>query len=174
MKTDNLTPPPTDLPLNAQRFTRFYLTMLILSSFGAVLPLLGVSAIADVARLWQIAPWYSVFLAINYIAIMVSYGALALLWLKRPLGIRLKLTSYGLSIVASTGLLISGAAVLREVTLTALRQNDLAATKLDPAVVENLVSTIYYLGYSLSIVGAIGFALLWMTAWKRQQKADRD
>jgi hypothetical protein len=166
--------PPTApiQPLNPNRkYTSFYLVMLILSTVGTSLAMLSLFAtVPEVIRAFPFAPGYSIFLAFDALISLISVGALVLLWLKKnPLGIWLKLSTYGALILAYIGQLIFGAPIVKDLIEQSMK--DAAIDKQTAEVFSNLG---FYGGYIFGFIITITMAILWWFAYKSQQSADEE
>jgi len=157
-------------PLNPhKKYTTFYLVMLILSTFGttgAVLSLIG--AIPEILRTFSFAPGYSVFLAFDVIITLISIVALVLLWLKKnPLGIWLKLSTYGALVIAYTGQLLFGAPIVKDIIEQSMKE-----ATIDRQTAELFGSIGFYGGYVFGFIIVITMAILWWFAYVSQKNAD--
>jgi len=177
-KTKTHTPKhvPENKPLNASRYTGFYLTLLILSTVGTSLGVGGLLNIPESIRNFEISPLYSILNLFTVLVILpVAVWALVLLWLKRPLGIWLKLGTYAASILCAVGLLIlvSTGHLIRDLANQAFDKIP-ADQKIDPLLIERVVSITLYIGLGLAIIASVVFGLLWWFAWKKQKEADSE
>lgn len=147
--------------------------MLVLSTVGTLVSLYGLLSLPlYVARIGN-EPVFSITnLVTAALVTPAAVLALVLLWRKHPLGIWLKLNTYGASVVAFLVLLLftERSAITK---LVEQSQADLASTGgLSEAAIEQIVNVTYYGTLVISIVASIVFALLWWSAWKRQLQAD--
>lgn len=174
-KTTHSGTPTKNTPLNASRYIGFYLTMLILSTAGTSFNLFNFVGITDTLQLFDKSPLFVIFdLVTILVVIPLSIWALVLLWLKRPLGIWLKLGTYTLSIVSYVVLLITASPIVRHFTDQVLAEMAKSNQTVTTAFVEGFTATIFYGGLIISIVVAIVFGLLWYFAWKKQTEADAE
>lgn len=173
-KTTPKHPVEKNTPLNATRYQGFYLTMLILSTVGTAFGVIGLWGVIDTIALFNTAPVYAVLSLINVIVVLpVAIWALILLWMKQPLGIWLKLSTYAVSILCSIGLLFSAGPVIKLYITEAVAE--MAKTpnqSVDASIIESIATIALYAGIGLSILGSIAFGLLWYFAWKKQSEAD--
>ena len=156
------------------RYTKFYLTMLILSTIGtffgsiAILSLPSTIALLDVSR-----PYGSLSLILSAVWI-VSVVALVLLWKKHPLGIQLKLSCYIVSILATIGLVMSSEPIIEllisDIEAELMRSNP---QELSADAVSDVARSAYYLGLSFSVTISTAFFWLWRKAWQLQEVFDQ-
>jgi hypothetical protein len=163
-------------PLNESRYTGFYLTLLILSTVGTSMGIFSLIGVGEAIGQFGAAPLYTIFSLINVAVVLpIAIWALVLLWMKRPLGIWLKLGSYALSIICAIGLLLSAAPAIKNVAAQMIAESAQSSSKpLDASVIETIASVAIYAGISLSIIVSIIFGLLWYFAWKKQREADSE
>jgi len=163
-------------PLNTTRYHGFYLTMLILSTIGTTLGVIGLWGIIDTIEMFDRSPVYAVFSLINVLVVLpIAIWALILLWFKHPLGIWLKLSTYGASIICAIGLLLSASPIITFLSSEAITQVRTSSDQaLSNSFIESITTIALYGGLVLSIVVSIVFGLLWYFAWKKQSKADSE
>lgn len=174
-KTTHTSTPTKNVPLNRSRYTGFYLTLLILSTVGTTFSLFNLVGVVDTINLFSISPAFVIFnLVTTLIVLPLSIWALVLLWLKRPLGIWLKLGSYVLSIISYTGLLITASPMIRHFTDQALVEIAKSNQPASASLVEAITTIGIYSGLAVSILISIVFGLLWYFAWKKQTEVDSE
>lgn len=170
--TTESTPPVVNTPHESPRYTKFYLTLLILSTIGTALSLYSLFNIPTIIEQFDLSPTYAIFGLANVVIMLVSVVALVLLWQKNIAGLWLKLGSYAASFVAIIGMALSSGPIL-ELTFDEIKESlarDGIST--DPALIDDLVSMFYYAGIAIGLIVIVTFAILWWFAWKNQQKAD--
>ncbi len=167
---------PENKPLNTSRYIGFYLTLLILSTVGTSFGIFGLFGIPEVIRQFELSPLYASLSLFNVLVILpVAIWALVLLWLKRPLGIWLKLGTYAVSIVSSAISLFAVSPIIKDFTKKALAEAAKSSDqKLSSSLVEGITSFTIYAGFTLAIAVSVIFGLLWWFAWKKQAEADSE
>ena len=152
-------------------YTRFYLTMLILSSIGTSAGLANLTSIQATLALMETSAPYVACLLISMLTWAISVVALVLLWRKHPLGIQLKVSAYVVNILATIGMIITAAPIVD--LLTSKVPPELTAnSQLTEAAAANILEAGFYLSLCFSIIANVAFALLWLRAWRGQQRAD--
>ncbi len=173
-QTLDATPAPQTAPLYQEgRYTKFYLTMLILSTIGTSFSLISLFTIPEVLGELQTNPVNAITSLIQLFLILpASILALVLLWRKQILGLWIKLSTY-----VATLLVIAVSFIAIDQTI---KQAIDAATK---ELGENdgarefaiaFTTGAFYVGLILSAIVSIAFGLLWWFAWKSQAAADAD
>lgn len=158
------------------RYTRFYLTMLILSTIGTAL---------SFTELWAIQPSINELTAnpVNAIANLVSallilpvaIAALVLLWLKKPLGIWLKLSTYVATIIVTIANFLVIEKSLKSIIAQAIAEEAKRTTnKLSDDLITAIITNAYYAGFVIIIITSIVFGILWWFAWKKQVASDSE
>lgn len=171
--TSNETPPVVNKPYETTRYTKFYLTLLILSTIGTSLSLIGLfSNIPTAISNFDIAPVFAILSLGGVVVTLVSAVALALLWQKNIAGLWLKLGSYAASILLTIGMLPLSGPVLQRAIDKATESITNEGMSIDPGLMTTITSTTYYISVAIGLIAAITFSLLWWFAWKDQQKAD--
>ncbi|MBC7943285.1 hypothetical protein H7X68_02185 [Candidatus Saccharibacteria bacterium] len=159
------------VPLNTSRYTTFYLTMLILSTIGTSIGLIsGIFGLFSIGEDFSISLIFGILNSINYVILSTSIWALVLLWLKKPLGIQLKLGTYAASILLTVGLALSSDSVIK----LAIEEASKDSQGIDASSLEIFMTSLFYVGFTMSIVFFIIFGILWWKAWKIQVKADQN
>ncbi len=159
------------VPLNRSRYTTFYLTMLILSTVGTSIGLIsGIFGLFSISEDFSISLIFGILNSINYVILSISIWALVLLWLKKPLGIKLKIGTYAASILLIVGLALSSDPIIK----LAIEEASKDSQGIDASSLEIFMTSIFYVGFTMSIVFSIVFGILWWKAWKIQIKADQN
>lgn len=165
----------TNIALNQSKYSRFYLTMLILSTIGTAFSLTSFISVADVVMYVDKAPVYSILLIISYINTLLAVFALVLLWINRnPKAIWLKLSTYVVTILVTIATFLFGGAALDDIIAQSLAENAKSTKPLDPALLESITMTIFNISYILVIVSSIAFGILWYFAWRSQKKFEQE
>ena len=152
-------------PLNASRYIGFYLTMLILSTVGTSFSLFNLIGIADTLQLFDKSPLFVIFDLVTVLVVLpVSIWALVLLWLKRPLGIWLKLSTYAVSVISYIVLLVTASPLIRYYTDQVLAEMAKSDQTISTSFIEGFTAAMIYGGLVLSIIVSIVFGLLWYFA----------
>lgn len=171
---------PIALPQNEtpkeSRYTRFYLTMLILSTVGTALSLTELWAIQPSINELTTNPVNSIANLISVLLIFpVSIAALVLLWLKKPLGIWLKLSTYAATIIVTAANLFVVEQTLKGVIAQAIAEEaKRGADRLPDNLIAAIFTGAYYTGLAITITSCIVFGILWWFAWRKQAAADSD
>ena len=155
-------------------YTPLYRILLILGGIAVLMSLASLTNLRAIFDYFSLDLMYALSGLISALivpAFMIS--SLILLWYKHPVGIRLRLAGYGVSIVASiTGLFTSPATLERltkEVVEAAIRDGNGAIT---PQLAANITEASYYGALYISIGASLVFAWLWWKAWTKQVKVD--
>lgn len=168
------TPPTVNQPYSSSRYIKFYFTLLILSTIGTGLALLGLFSIPETMSNLAIAPVYTILSLAGYVVTLVSAVALVLLWQKNIAGLWLKLGSYAANLLLTVGLLITSGPVLQNVIKETTASIAEQGQAVDESMVTSFITYFFYIGLGLAMVASVVFAILWWFAWKNQQKADSD
>lgn len=162
--------PPSKFSYQSGRYTRFYYTLLVLSTIGFVLSLPGIASLPAIAGQIPNEPLRaSLNLLGNMLIAGFSITSLVLLWQKRSSGIWLKLNAYALTILFTTlNIFISGDALQR--TIDHSKQQ--FSGQLPVEMIEEVTRYSYYAGFGLAIAGSLLFAILWYRAWRGQARRD--
>ncbi|MNH27912.1 hypothetical protein D3C73_103610 [compost metagenome] len=165
-------PVPQTTPLYQEgRYTKFYLTMLILSTIGTTLGLLGLIAIPETLNELQTNPINSITSLVQIFLILpASILALVLLWRKQILGLWIKLGTYAATILTIAVSLLAINQTIKQAVDIALK--DIAADDGSRGFVVSFTTGAFYAGIIMSVVVSITFAILWWFAWKNQAAAD--
>lgn len=167
---------PETSPERTSRFTKFYKTMLILSTIGTSFTLYSLlSQGAGVQQNFEFSMLHGILVIANYAIVAVSVAALILLWNKEPLGIKLKIGSYLATIVSSSIMIfISQPVIDKAITIFRQRmdgQQGVTQEMIDIGV--SLVKPMYFMGLTSGIIIAGVFCILWWRAWKSQLEYDK-
>ncbi|MDT4833778.1 hypothetical protein FQZ97_673990 [compost metagenome] len=165
-------PAPQTTPLYQEgRYTKFYLTMLILSTIGTSLGLLSLIAIPETLNELQSNPINSITSLIQIFLILpASVLALVLLWRKQILGLWIKLGTYIATILTIAVSFLAIDQTIKQAVAIALK--DVAADDSSRDFVSAFTTGAFYAGITMSIIVSITFAILWWFAWKSQAAAD--
>lgn len=152
-------------------YTQFYKVMLILSTIGTALAVVGFVSLPQSISDFYIAPAYHVTVLLNYVVLLVSIVALVLLWKKRVEGIQLKIGSYiAYVILAIIGLFTIEPYVQHLITVG---MSEAGANAAEAEVIIKLVTKIVsYATLIFTIITDVVFSLLWRSAWKKQVEED--
>jgi hypothetical protein len=153
-------------------YTPRYRILLILSTLAALVSLAGIGNVSTAIDFVDSDPLYAIsgLLSINIVPIFMI-ASLFLLWSRHPVGIRLRLVGYGISIATSIcGFFISSSTLETIVTRAAEIAGDNPALTAESAA--RIAETSFYGALYISIVSSAIFALLWLSAWKKQIKSD--
>lgn len=170
----------TQLPQNEgskePRYTRFYLTMLILSTIGTVLSLTELWAILPSINEMTTNPINSIAnLTSAAVILPVAIAALVLLWLKKPLGIWLKLSTYAATIIVTSANFLVVEQTLKSAIAQAIAEDaKQGANRLGDNLITAVTTGAYYAGLTITIIASITFGILWWFAWKKQVESDSD
>lgn len=178
MTADNQTQPistepaPQTTPLYQDgRYTKFYLTMLILSTIGTALGLIGLFTVPQSLNELNTNTALSIFSLFDTLIILpVAIVALVLLWQKKVLGLWLKLGTYAASILSVIVSLFFINDILKQTLDIAVK--DIPADDASRDFVVSFTTTALYGSMILAAVISITFGLLWWFAWKNQAAAD--
>lgn len=165
-------PVPQTAPLYKEaRYTKFYLTMLILSTIGTSLGLLGLIAIPETLDELHTNPINAVTSLIQIFLILpASILALVLLWRKQILGLWIKLATYAASILVVAVSFLAIDQTIKQAVDVALK--DVAANDSNRDFVVAFTTGAFYAGMTLTVITSIVFGILWWFAWKNQAAAD--
>lgn len=165
-------PVPQTTPLYQEgRYTKFYLTMLILSTIGTALGLLGLFTVPQSLNELNTNPALSIFSLFDTLIILpVAIVALVLLWQKKRLGLWLKLGTYAASILSVIVSLFFINDILKQTVDIAVK--DLPANDASRDFVISFTTAALYGSMILAVIISIAFGLLWWFAWKNQAAAD--
>lgn len=171
----NDSPPPTvNQPFGQKRFTNFYLTMLILSTFGTALAVTGLVNIPMTIQVYQSAPAYAILGLANYVVTLVAVVALVLLWRKDINGLYLKIGTYVITVLLTVGLMFTSDSALKDVIQTTTKQVADQGQTVDSSLISTFATAGFYISLAIGIVTSLAFGLLWWFAWKNQAKADAE
>lgn len=162
---------------DTSRYTKFYKTMLILSTIGTSFSLYSLlRQSVSLQNSFDLSIINGVLVIANYAIVAVSVAALILLWHKEVLGIKLKLSAYAATIVSSIVMLFIAGPTIDKAT-SDLReqlegQEGVTQDMIDIGV--SLVEPMYFIGLSGTIAISLLFAHLWWRAWKHQLEHDKN
>ena len=163
--------PPIERP--RKKYTNYYLTLLILSTVGTALALFGLLELPKTIGYLSTDTAYAVASLISMFFVWpLSAVAIILLWLKNPVGIWLKLGSYGLSIITTLVMAFTASGVLQKELSVQLR--DQATAGLSESTLTSIANAAFYVSIVFSVIMAIAFALMWWFAYRGQVREDTD
>lgn len=166
--------PDTPFERFKKTYTPLYRTLLILSGIAALMSLSALTNLRTTIGHFADDPMYATSAIISTLvvpAFMIS--SLILLWHKHPTGIRLRISGYGVSIIASViGLSTSPetlARVTKDIIDATVRDGNGAITHEFAA---NITEVSFYGSLYIAIGASLLFAWLWWKAWDTQMKVD--
>ena len=163
--------PPIERP--RRKYTNYYLPLLILSTVGTGLSLTSLIELPQVVGYLSTDTAYAVAWLLSVFFIWpIAVIALVLLWRKHPVGIWLKLGTYGLSIITTLVMAFTASGVLQKELSAQLR--DQAAAGLSESTLMSITNAAFYVSILFSIIMAIAFALMWWFAYRGQVREDTD
>ena len=163
--------PPIEQP--RKKYTTFYLTLLILSTVGTSLSLTSLIELPQVVGYLSTDTAYAVAWLLSVFFIWpIAVIALVLLWRKHPVGIWLKLGTYGLSIITTLVMAFTASGVLQKELSVQLR--DQATAGLSESTLTSITNAAFYASIVFSVIMAIAFALMWWFAYRGQVREDSD
>ena len=165
-------PAPQTTPLYQDgRYTKFYLTMLILSTIGTALGLFGLFTVPQSLNELNTNPALSIVSLFESLVILpVAIVALVLLWKKKLLGLWLKLGTYAASLLSVAVSLFFINDILKQSIDIAVK--DIPANDTSREFITSFTTTALYGSLILTVVISLTFSLLWWFAWKNQVAAD--
>lgn len=167
------TPPaPQTTPLYKEgRYTKFYLTMLILSTIGTSFSLLSLFAIPQALNELRTNPTVSIVSLIDTLIVLpAAIVALVLLWQKKLLGLWIKLGTYAASILSVAVSFLFVNETIKQAVDIAVK--DMPANDNSRDFITSFTTVALYGSMVLTVVVSITFGLLWWFAWKNQAAAD--
>ena len=163
--------PPIEQP--RRKYTNYYLTLLILSTVGTSLSLTSLIELPQVVGYLSTDTAYAVAWLLSVFFIWpIAVIALVLLWRKHPVGIWLKLGTYGLSIITTLVMAFTASGVLQKELSVQLR--DQATAGLSESTLMSIANAAFYASIVFGIIMAIAFALMWWFAYRGQVREDSD
>ena len=163
--------PPIEQP--RKKYTNYYLTLLILSTVGTGLSLTSLIEMPQVVGYLSTDTAYAVAWLLSMFFIWpMAVIALVLLWRKHPVGIWLKLGTYGLSIIATLVMAFTAGGIMQKELSAQLR--DQATAGLSESTLMSITNAAFYASIVFSIIMAIAFALMWWFAYRGQVREDTD
>ena len=149
--------------------------MLILSTVGTSLGVLGLLSLPDILASLEHAPLYATCVLIMHVVTLVSIAALVMLWQKKYIGYLLKLSTYAVLIIVCVIALFGADAYVQYGVDQSLLE--LANEGIKDYQIEQIIRTItpFFVKASIvaSIVQAAVFGVLWRVAWKKQLAHDK-
>jgi len=150
--------------------------MLILSTIGTSLGVLGLFSIPELISALDSSPIYVTCMLILCGVTLVSVAALVLLWQKKQLGYMLKISTYVVVVIVSIVALFGVDAYSQFSTDQAIAQ--MAQEKVGGAEIERITRVIVPFATKaavvMGIIQAIVFGFLWRAAWKKQLAYDKE
>lgn len=172
-KSNSDLPNPTvNSPLSAQKYTRFYKTMLILSTIGTSIMVMGIINLPTIIDTYATAPLYSIINIAGYVVTLLSVVALVLLWRKDINGLYLKIGTYVAAVLLNIGIFFTSSTVLGDLADEATREMSKQGKSLNNSTLTAIIDSMFFVAIVLTIMSAVIFAVLWLLAWKGQVKAD--
>ena len=163
--------PPIERP--RKKYTTFYLTLLILSTAGTTLALLGLLELPKTIGYLSTDTAYAIASLVSMCIVWpISVVALVLLWLKHPVGIWLKLGSYGVSLIATLVAVFTASGVLQKELASQL--SDQATAGLSESTLMAVTNAAFYIAIVFSVIVSIAFALMWWFAYRGQAREDAE
>ena len=163
--------PPIEQP--RRKYTNYYLTLLILSTVGTSLSLTSLIELPQVVGYLSTDTAYAVAWLLSVFFIWpIAVIALVLLWRKHPVGIWLKLGTYGLCIITTLVMAFTASGVLQKELSVQLR--DQATAGLSESTLMSIANAAFYASIVFGIIMAIAFALMWWFAYRGQVREDSD
>ena len=171
--TPSSTQPLPPIEQLRKKYTNYYLTLLILSTVGTGLSLTSLIELPQVVGYLSTDTAYAVAWLLSMFFIWpIAVIALVLLWRKHPVGIWLKLGTYGLSIITTLVMAFTASGVLQKELSVQLR--DQATAGLSESTLMSITNAAFYVSILFSIIMAIAFALMWWFAYRGQVREDTD
>lgn len=166
--------PPTPFEQFKKKFVLLYRVLLVLGILAVLASLTSLTNLRSIFGHFSTDAMYatsSLIAALVVPALMIS--SLILLWHKHPVGIRLRLAGYGVSIASSIIGLFTSSATLERITKEVI---DAAVRDGNGAITSEFAASITEASFYGTLYVSIGisllFAWLWWKAWKKQIKAD--
>lgn len=153
-------------------YTKFYLTMLILSTVGTGLGLLGLFGLPQALSEFSLSPGYAIVSLISYLNLAAAIVALVLLWQQKVAGIWIKLSTYVASILLTIPFYITSGPVLQVAIDEAKQEMAKSSAKLTGNFIEVIVTASFTAALVVTVLTSIAFGLLWFFAWRHQSKSD--
>jgi len=152
-------------------YTKFYLTMLILSTVGTSFGVLGFIGIPQLINDFSISISYSIFSSLSYINTLIAVLALVLLWRQSIAGLWLKLSTYIASILITIGLYLTSGPIIDAAVKQATDEAAKSSQPIDGSFLSAFVTATFTVALIFTILTSVVFGLLWWFAWKRQIKS---
>lgn len=154
-------------------YSKYYKILLILSTIGTILSLLGgLLSLPQLPSSFSVSAVYGILTGISYITVIVAAIALWQLWKKQHIGLILKLSTYGSTILTSIIMLAVDKPIIA-MTIDHVRQQTIQSGKVaNEKLIDAVVHLTFSYTYVAAIIGSLTFAILWWYAWRSQQKFD--
>lgn len=149
-------------------YTKFYLTMLILSTVGTSFGVLGFIGIPQLASDFSLSVSYGIFSVLSYINTLIAVVALVLLWRQNIAGLWLKLSTYVASILITIGLYLTSGPIIDAAVTQAKEEAAKSSQPIDGSFLSAFVTATFTVALIFTIIASVVFGLLWWFAWKRQ------
>lgn len=154
------------------RYVTFYKVMLILSTIGTSLGVLGLISLPAAIAEFHYSPIYAIAASLDAAVLFASIAALVLLWQKKLIGYQLKISTYVASIMVAIFGLFGIPSYSRYAAEQAIADSkDMTADMI--SFIYGFTEVAMYVATALAIAIAVTFLLLWRAAWKRQMAADK-
>lgn len=154
-------------------YTPLYRVLLILGTLSVITSIPSVLNIRNVLGSLQSDPIYVISgLISTLIALPLMISSIILLWHKHPMGIRIRLAGYAVSVVAALLAFFTSEETLHKIVQQALEGAQKSGSAISPALAQQVTEASFFGALYLSIFISGLFAWLWLKAWKKQVKAD--
>ena len=155
-------------------YTPLYRVLLVLGSIAALMSLAGISNLQTIIGYFSSDVFYATSGIITAIIVpLFMISSLILLWNKHPTGIKLRLTGYALSVVATIIGLFTSQRTLTDITKNVLESAESATHVIGPEFATDITEVSFYGSLYVSIGASLLFAWLWWKAWKKQSYRDK-
>jgi hypothetical protein len=155
------------------RYSRYFKVLLILSTIGTSLSIIGglISSV-QIPASFSVNLAYGIMTVTSYITVIIATIGLWFLWKKKYIGLILKLSSYGLTVLSSCIMLAISQPIIEDTVKNIRDQTIQSGQEINLKLIEAVVNLTFSLTYVAAIVGSVTFGILWCFAWRSQQKYD--
>lgn len=155
-------------------YTPLYRVLLVLGLFSVLFSLASIPSVRTLIEYLSQDIYYALHGLISLLIVLpLMIASLILLWHKHPVGIRLRLAGYGVSIVASIVGLFTSQETIAALAATVQQANPQSTAGLSPEAAASITEASFYTTLYLSMFISLLFAHLWWKAWKKQLKKDK-
>lgn len=155
-------------------YSRYFKTLLILSTIGTSLSLLGgLLSLPQIGSSFSIGLGYGLLTVVSYLTAIVAAVGVWYLWKKQPIGLVLKLTAYGVTVATSIIMLYIDKPVIAATVERVREQTALSGKVVNDKLIDSVVNLMFSFTYVGAVIVSVTFGLLWWYAWKSQQKHDQ-